>query len=554
MPSAKKPQDSSESETSWQQLEEVVKRFEAAWRRGHPPVLDDYLPSGADERWPVLVELVYTDLEWRIKAGEPAHAADYLERYPELACDPVVARDLVHREQELRQPATPTPTPPPKRAVAGPGKLVLEVIDGPHRNTRFEFDRHETFVVGRSRSAHLSLPEDRSLSRHHFLLEFNPPHAYLRDLGSRNGTLVNGAPVKEAFLEDGDIVRGGRTRLRFSVQPAAASTAAPDLTGVACGKAVAATGRDSTDFMGPPSSYLCERCRRKARKQPQTVPGYEIVRPLGEGRLGAVYLARHIGSGDPVALKLIVPESAAGHRAVQLFLSEVNVLRQLDHPRIVRFREAGLANGQFFVAMEYVPTVDAAALLARRSLRTRMKTACALVCQVLEALAYGHGKGFVHRGVKPANVLVLREGKKLRVKVADFGLAGSVENAGLGGLKRSGPASDALGFLAPEQLLDARSAGAPADLYGAAATLYFFLAGRPPHDFSSQRDPYAIILEEDITPLNECVANVPARLAAVVHRALARDPEQRFPSAAAMLKALLPFARAGESKKRKKRE
>src|SRR5947208_563225 len=99
MTSAGKPQDSSESETSWQQLEEVVKRFEAAWRGGKHPALEDYLPAGAGERWPVLVELVYADLEWRIKAGEPARAAEYLERYPELACDPVVARDLVHREQ-----------------------------------------------------------------------------------------------------------------------------------------------------------------------------------------------------------------------------------------------------------------------------------------------------------------------------------------------------------------------------------------------------------------------------------------------------------------------
>src|SRR5947209_829194 len=104
MTSAMKPPQSSDSETSWMQLEEIVKRFEAAWRAGQHPVLEDYLPAGDAERWSVLVELVYADLEWRIKAGEPAGAADYLERYPELACDPVVARDLVHREQELRQP------------------------------------------------------------------------------------------------------------------------------------------------------------------------------------------------------------------------------------------------------------------------------------------------------------------------------------------------------------------------------------------------------------------------------------------------------------------
>jgi serine/threonine-protein kinase len=552
MTSAGNPLSSSDSETSWQQLEEIVKRFEAAWRAGKHPVLEDFLPANQAERWPVLVELVYTDLEWRIKTGEPARAADYLERFPELACDPVVARDLVHREQELRQPAPtkpPAPAASPKPAATGPGKLVLEVIDGPHGGTRFEFDRHEAFVVGRSRSVHLSLPEDRSLSRHHFLLEFNPPHAYLRDLGSRNGTSVNGEPVKEAFLKDGDIIRGGRTRLRFSVPVATVPAAAPDLTCAACGARVVADGLSSTDFEGPPSNYLCAACRRKVREQPQPVPGYEIVRHLGDGSLGVVYLARHSSSGQLVALKLIVPEPTTGHRGVQQFLSEVNVLSQLDHPRVVRFREAGLANGQFYFAMEYVPAVDVKELLASSSPRTRMKTACALVCQVLEALAYGHDKGFVHRGVKPANVLVTRQGKKLRAKLGDFGLARSIENAGLGGLTRSGEVSDALGYTAPEQLLDSRSAGAPADLYGAAATLYFFLTGRPPHDFSSRRDPYTVILEEDVTPLHERVPDIPARLAAVVHRALARDPDQRFPSATDMRNALLPFAHARKKKK-----
>src|SRR5262249_8520067 len=148
-------------------------------------------------------------------------------------------------------------------------------------------------------------------------------------------------------------------------------------------------------------------------------------------------------SSKLVALKFIVPEPVADSRAVQLFQSEVNLLRQLDHPRIVHFYEAGLAQGKFFVAMEYVPTVDVSKLLADLSPRTRMKTACALVCQVLEALGYGHDKGCVHRGVKPANVLVTRERKKLRVKVSDFGLARALENAGLSGLTRSGEVSDA---------------------------------------------------------------------------------------------------------------
>src|SRR5262249_16050206 len=103
--------------------------------------------------------------------------------------------------------------------------------------------------------------------------------------------------------------------------------------------------------------------------------------------------------------------------------------------------------------------------------------------------------------------------------------------------------------MAPEQLLDNRSAGIPADLYGAAATLYFFLAGRPPHDFSSQRDPYTVVLEEEVTPLYECVPDIPARLAGIIHRALVRNPEQRFPPATELGVVLVPLARARKKKK-----
>src|SRR5262249_405701 len=152
----------------------------------------------------------------------------------------------------------------------------------------------------------------------------------------------------EAFLKDGDIIRGGRTRLRLTVPAATEPVAVPDLTCVACGAKIAAAGLSSTDFEGPPSNYLCATCRRRVRGQPQPVPGSEIVRPLGEGSLGVVYLARHGGTGQPVTLKLVVPEPSAGHRSVHAFLKEVNVLRKLEHPRIVHLREAGVTQGQFF--------------------------------------------------------------------------------------------------------------------------------------------------------------------------------------------------------------
>src|SRR5262249_11494370 len=151
---------------------------------------------------------------------------------------------------------------------------------GPHQGARFEFDRHDTFLVGRAPTAHLQLLDDAYFSRHHLLLEFNPPRCYLRDLGSSNGTSVNGQKVAECFLRDGDVISGGKTRMRLSLVGAAPEPAA---------EAPAATDPGAV----PP------------------IPGYEVLRPLGRGGMGAVYLVRRQADGDLCALKLILPEAAA---------------------------------------------------------------------------------------------------------------------------------------------------------------------------------------------------------------------------------------------------
>src|SRR5690349_6340783 len=96
------------------------------------------------------------------------------------------------------------------------GTITLEVLSGPRQGARFEFDRHETFLVGRAPDVSLQLLEDAHFSRYHFLLEFNPPNCYLRDLGSSNGTFVNGEKVAERHLRNGDVISGGRTRIRIS--------------------------------------------------------------------------------------------------------------------------------------------------------------------------------------------------------------------------------------------------------------------------------------------------------------------------------------------------
>jgi eukaryotic-like serine/threonine-protein kinase len=421
-------------------------------------------------------------------------------------------------------------------------KITLDVLSGPHQGTRFQFDQHATFLVGRGPAAHLRLAEDRYFSRHHFLMEMNPPRCYIRDLSSTNGTVVNGRRVHEAYLDDGDLIEGGTTRIHLTVHGESPPHVAPAST--TDGETPPPTAKASVPVPIMSESEPQPPAAARADVVP-VVHGYEVIRKLGQGAMGAVYLARQHSTGRHLALKFIVPESAAGDRAMALFLREVSVLSRLDHPRIIRFHEMGIAQGQFYFAMEYVETVDYRSILGSHPDRDRIRAACALMCPVLAGLGHAHERGFVHRDIKPSNLLIGREGTKLTVKLADFGLAKSFENAGFSGMTRDGATMGTLHYMAPEQVIDARRATPSVDIYSVGATLYSLIANRPPHDMKQMNEQILAILEKDPDPLDRVNPAVPRELAQVVRRALALDPADRFGSAADLREALRPFSRSG---------
>ena len=153
-------------------------------------------------------------------------------------------------------------------------RVTLRVLAGPYSGREFTFDQHDTFLIGRSDSAHLYLPEDKFFSRHHCLLEIAPPRCFLRDLGSTNGTFVNGKKVAEAYLTSGDRIQGGQTVLEVDVQvdqpvTAVDSSEAPTVTRPSivmvecsnCGR------REQSEASAPDESmtFLCEDCREELR-------------------------------------------------------------------------------------------------------------------------------------------------------------------------------------------------------------------------------------------------------------------------------------------------
>jgi len=430
-----------------------------------------------------------------------------------------------------------------------PMKVVLEVIEGPHRGRTFAFEGHDHFIVGRASCAHFRLPkQDPYFSRVHFMIEVNPPCCRLVDAGSTNGTRVNGQRVASADLQHGDLIQGGDTVLRVSLvrEPDAAEELVLQGDPPVARRAKASAKLEDTRSCQPRLPVKPGPRRFDNRSLEETapaVPGCRIVRPLGRGGMGIVYLAARSCDGLQVALKTIKPAFAGSDQDVQRFLREAGILRQLRHPHIVEFYEMGVAGELLYFAMEYVPGSDASQLLRTHG-PLAVGRAVRLVCHVLEALQYAHGLGFVHRDIKPANLLVSGEPGFEVAKLADFGLARVYHASPLSGLTILGDVGGTLPYMPPEQITDFRRANPLSDQYATAATLYRLLTERYLFDWhlvpESQR--LSKILLDPPVPIRARRPDIPEGLAQVIHRALEKDPSCRHADAAAFRDALLPFS------------
>jgi eukaryotic-like serine/threonine-protein kinase len=430
-------------------------------------------------------------------------------------------------------------------------RVTLRVLAGPYSGQEFTFDQHDTFLIGRSENAHLYLPEDRFFSRHHCLLEIAPPRCFLRDLGSTNGTFVNGQRVQEVFLKSGDRVQGGQTVLEVDVQAEQkhSDADAPTLMRpleltvecVNCGRREQVEGSTTNE----PMTFICEDCREELKRQPQPVPGYQMIKMLGRGGMGCVMLARSDKTGQAVAIKTLLPEVAVTDQALRRFMREIEVAAALDHPNIVRFMESGTHNGAVYLVTEYVEGSDAARLADSRGGRLPYNEAINVVAQSLDALAYAHDLGYIHRDIKESNILLKGSAPDFTAKLTDFGLAKSFTQSGMSGITMAGDMAGTFAYMPPEQIKDFRNVKPTSDIYAIGMTAYSLLAGDTALDVGPAGDMAATvraIFDGQIVPLRQRAPQVPERVAEIIERALAKDPVQRWQSAAAMRNALLHAA------------
>jgi hypothetical protein len=270
---------------------------------------------------------------------------------------------------------------------------------------------------------------------------------------------------------------------------------------------------------------------------------YEILRELGRGGMGVVYLAKNKLMDRLEVLKVINKALLDRPGAVERFLREIRSAAKLSHANVVTAYSAVQQGELLAFAMEYIEGQDLASLVKSRG-PVPIVHACYYIQQAALGLQHAYEKGMVHRDIKPQNLILAREGKKHIVKVLDFGLAKATpekqEDTGLTG---EGAMLGTPDYISPEQSLDAAKADIRADTYSLGCTLYFLLAGRPPFSASSLGAILMAHQTEEAKPLNIVRPEVPEELAAVVRKMMAKSPAKRYQTPLEVVQALGLFVK-----------
>lgn len=261
---------------------------------------------------------------------------------------------------------------------------------------------------------------------------------------------------------------------------------------------------------------------------------YEIEEEIGRGGIGTVYRARCRLLNRTVAIKVLHPHLSENEIFREHLWQEARAAAALSHPNIISIYDLVKEGEDYFLVMEYFPGESLRTLLQREG-PLPPERAANLMAQVCLALTKAHEQGIIHRDIKPHNILVNDAGQ---VKVADFGLAANVHDSTL--VAQRGLLIGSAPYLAPERIRGGEACF-QTDIYSAGIVLYELLTGAPPFTGCSPEEIAGKQLYEEPVPANEVNPQVPPLLAAVVQKAIAKEPEQRYPGALSFARALRPF-------------
>jgi hypothetical protein len=346
---------------------------------------------------------------------------------------------------------------------------------------------------------------DPRCSRRHAAIWKSDGNLQLRDMGSKNGTFVNGTRVEDAVpLQQGDHVRIGHAEFAL-IGPSGEYRCACCM---------------ETFIQAPPEAPFSTECRRKFPLLGATLADRRLVRGLGSGSFGSVYVGHR--RGNPyVAVKVLHIELTESAPVVMKFLKEAYATSGIEHENIVRFGDSGHEGGHWFIILEYFPSASLSEIIDKRG-PLPLDEALDITKQVGAALSYAHQHRLLHRDIKPGNILV---GEGAHVKVVDFGLAKRLVDSAFTSHTQTGTTGTPL-FMAPE-LMQGERATPGADIYSLAATLYRMLAGKHPLEAKRLDEWLAAIQGKAPESVIKFRPEIPQHVSDAIDHALLKTPEER---------------------------
>jgi serine/threonine-protein kinase len=253
-----------------------------------------------------------------------------------------------------------------------------------------------------------------------------------------------------------------------------------------------------------------------------TIGDYRIVELLGSGGMGSVYRVRNLITDREEAMKALLPSLYSTPELAERFSREIRIQASLEHPNIASLRTAIRFDNQLLMIMEFVEGITLDQRLRQSSIR--VSQAIQWIRETLSALSYAHERSVIHRDIKPANIMLTKTGA---VKLTDFGVASMADT---GNLTRTGTAMGSLHYMSPEQI-KAKHADCRSDIYSLGITCYQMLSGRRPFEGNSDYEIMKAHLQFEPPSLLALNPSLPPSLIAVVFRAMAKTPEDRFQTA-----------------------
>jgi len=273
--------------------------------------------------------------------------------------------------------------------------------------------------------------------------------------------------------------------------------------------------------------------------------GYQVLKELGRGGMGVVYLAKNGQLDRPEVLKVLNERLLENAGAKDRFLREVRAVSKLNHPSIVKSFSILPIDELLVFAMEYVHGMDLHKFIQKHG-ALPISLACSFARQIAAGLQHAHEKGLVHRDIKPSNIMVHKSDGELQLKILDFGLSKATSEKRSEGLTQEGVMLGTPEYMAPEQTLNASKADIRADIYSLGCTLYHMLIGRAPF-VGTQGEIMMAHARAEPQPMSHLRPELPLELNTLVLKMLAKQPDRRFQVPNEVMTALTPFLKLSDA-------